>query len=91
MRTAGSVPRIGLACMINRAVCSPTFDGGFWLADRFPTPRGVERLGFLSDRVSRVAELDPTLSSSERASLLLAAQLIAAVRQGALERLAATN
>jgi hypothetical protein len=45
----------------------------------------------LSDRVSKVAELDPALSSSERASLLLAAQLIAVVREATLERLAATN
>jgi hypothetical protein len=61
------------------------------LSDQLPTPTGVERLAFLSERVLKMADVDPSLSGSERASLRMAAQLIAVVRKGRLERVAATN
>jgi hypothetical protein len=61
------------------------------LPDQFPTPKSVERLAFLSERVLKIADVDPGLSGSERASLMMAAQLIAVVREGKLGRLAAAN
>jgi hypothetical protein len=61
------------------------------LPDQFPTPKSVERLAFLSERVLKIADVDPGLSGSERASLMMAAQLIAVVREGRLGRLAAAN
>jgi hypothetical protein len=61
------------------------------LSDQFPTPIGVERLALLSERVLKIADIDPSLSGSERASLIMAAQLIAVVREGRLERVATTN
>jgi hypothetical protein len=51
----------------------------------------LERLAFLSERVLKVADVDPALSGSERASLMMAAQLIGSVRERRLERLAAAN
>jgi hypothetical protein len=61
------------------------------LNQQFPTPIGVERLAFLSERVLKIADLDSALTGSERASLVMAAQLIALVREGRLERMAAAN
>jgi hypothetical protein len=49
----------------------------------------VERLAFLSERVLKIADVD--LSGCERASLIMAAHLIAVVREGKLERVAAAN
>jgi len=48
-------------------------------------------LAFLSDRVTKIATTDPALSPSERASLMLAAQMITQVRESKLSRLAAAN
>jgi hypothetical protein len=61
------------------------------LTDQFPTPTGVERLAFLSERVLKIADVDPGLTGSERTSLVMAGQLIAVVREKKLERLAAAN
>jgi hypothetical protein len=51
--------------------------------DRFQTTHSLERLAFLSDRVLKIADIDPALTGSERVSLIRAAQLIAVVREGA--------
>jgi hypothetical protein len=64
---------------------------GFSLPEQFPTPQRIEQLAFLSDRVTKIASIDPALSASERTSLLLAAQMINQVREGKLSRLAAAN
>jgi hypothetical protein len=39
----------------------------------------------------KIADVDPALSGSERASLIMAAQLIAQVAEGKLSRVAAAN
>jgi hypothetical protein len=59
--------------------------------DQFPTTPSLERLAFLSDRVFKIADIDPALTGSERASLVMAGQLIAVVREKKLERVAAAN
>jgi hypothetical protein len=59
--------------------------------DQFPTPLRLEQSAFLSDRVTKIASIDPALSASERTSLLLAAQMINQVRASKLSRLAAAN
>jgi hypothetical protein len=61
------------------------------LPEQFPTPLRIEQLAFLSDRVTKIATTDPALSPSERASLMLAAQMITQVRESKLSRLAAAN
>jgi hypothetical protein len=61
------------------------------MPEPFPTAPSVERLAFLSDRVLKIADIDPALTGSERTALLMAAELIAVVREKRLARLAEAN
>jgi len=51
----------------------------------------VERLDFLVERLGSIAEKEPHLTGSERASLLWATQLVRGVRDGQVARISALN
>jgi hypothetical protein len=61
------------------------------MSGQYPMPPVVERLAYLGERVTKVAHDDPALASSERVSLILAAEMIARVHDQQVAKAASLN